>query len=201
MPKRVRHNRLIMLEEIIVKANEERVVPILWTGDENQMEYIIKLTGTGAKVTLLALLLGRETQKVDLKTKIYHQSAQTTSKVIVKGALNDSAGVYFDGLVKIAPGAKGTNAWLAAHILLLSNKARGIAVPSLEILENDIKAGHATTVGRVNDMELFYLMSRGLTQQQATALIVQGFLNSILHEFPQNLAEKAQEELEALNHE
>ena len=190
-----------MLEEIIIKANEERIVPILWTGNENQMEYSIRLTGKGAKVTLLALLLGRETQKVDLKTKIYHQSSRTTSKVIVRGALNDSAGVYFDGLVKIEPGAKGTNAWLAAHILLLSNKARGIAVPSLEILENDIKAGHATTVGRVNDMELFYLMSRGLSEQQAKSLIVQGFLNSMLDSFPEKLADQARKELITLTHE
>jgi Fe-S cluster assembly protein SufD len=188
-----------MTEEIIIKQNEELVLPILWTGEETQMHYDIKLAGKGAKITLLALLLGRETQKVDLKTKISHQGQQTTSKIIVKGALNDSAAIFFDGLVKIEPGATGTNAWLAAHILLLSNKAKGIAVPSLEILENDIKAGHATTVGRVNDMELFYLMSRGLSERAATSLIVQGFLNSMLEEFPEKIADQARKELDKYN--
>ena len=189
-----------MTEEIIIKKNEEQILPILWTGEETQLHYDIKLQGKGAKITLLVLLLGRDTQKVDLKTNVYHQNQQTTSKIIVKGALNDSAAIFFDGLVKIEPGATGTNAWLAAHILLLSNKAKGIAVPSLEILENDIKEGHATTVGRVNDMELFYLMSRGLSDQMAKTLIVQGFLNSLLAEFPEKLANKARKELDNYVH-
>src|SRR5579859_6606423 len=109
-----------MQKKIIVKKNQEIVLPILWTGEKTQLTYTIKLVGVGAKIIVLALLLGKDTQKLDLKTSIYHQSPQTTSKIIVKGALNESASINFDGLVKIEPGAKGTNAWLAAHILLLS---------------------------------------------------------------------------------
>ena len=183
------------MNDIIVKENEEKVLPILWTGNESQLSYNILLSGTGAKITLLALLLGKETDKIDLKTNIYHQQPQTQSRIIVKGALDDMASVNFDGLVKIEPGAKGTNAWLAAHILLLSDKAKGRAVPSLEIAENDIKAGHATTVGRVNDLELFYLMSRGLSENTAKSLIVQGFLGSIIKDFPAALADKARKEI------
>ena len=63
-------------------------------------------------------------------------------------------------------------------------------------MENDIKAGHATTVGRVNDLELFYLQSRGLSEKTAKTLIVQGFLNSMLQEFPKDLSERAKKELE-----
>lgn len=183
------------MEDIIVKENEEKILPILWLGEETQMSYNIQLAGNGASLILLMLLLGREMDKLDLKANIYHQKPNTKSKVIVKGALTDSAFVNFDGLVKIEPGAKGTNAWLAAHILLLSNKAKGRAVPSLEILENDIKAGHATTVGRVNDLELFYLQSRGLSESASKSLIIQGFLNSMLEEFPKDLSERAREEL------
>jgi Fe-S cluster assembly protein SufD len=138
--------------------------------------------------------------KLDLKTNIYHQKPNTYSRVIVKGALDDSAYINFDGLVKIEPGAKGTNTWLAAHILLLSKQARGRAVPSLEILENDIKAGHATTVGRVNDLELFYLMSRGLSEKVSKSLIVHGFLSKIINEFPDELATNAKKELERYAH-
>jgi Fe-S cluster assembly scaffold protein SufB len=182
--------------EIVIKENEERILPILWMGEETQMSYDIVLAGNGAKITLLALLLGRNLNKLDLKTNIYHQKPNTQSRIIVKGALSDSANINFDGLVKIEPGAHGTNAWLAAHILLLSKQARGRAVPSLEILENDIKAGHATTVGRVNDLELFYLMSRGLSEKDSKSLIVQGFLNSMLEEFPTELANKVKREIE-----
>lgn len=183
------------MEEIIIKENEEKVVPVLWMGKETSLNYDIKLAGIGASVKMLVLLLGKETDKLELRININHQKRDTKSKVIVKGALNDSAFVNFDGLVKIEQSAKGTNAWLGAHILLLSKRARGRAVPSLEISENDIKAGHATTVGRVNDLELFYLMSRGLTEKDAKSLIVQGFLSSILKDFPHNMADKAKEQI------
>lgn len=176
-----------MHRDIIINENEELFLPILWIGEETSLSYNIVLAGKGAKITLLGLLLGQAAEKIDLRTTIIHQAQDTHSEVIIKGVLRDTSAVEYRGLVKIEQGAKGTKAWLAAHLLLLSNKARGIAIPSLEILENDIKAGHATTVGRVNDMELFYLMSRGLSKEQATGLIVEGFLQSILERFPKDL--------------
>jgi Fe-S cluster assembly protein SufD len=184
------------MNQITLNANEEKVIPVLWMGDETELSYDIRLAGKGAHITLLILLLGKETDKLALRTNIYHQKPQTTSKIIVKGALDGSAMVNYDGLVKIEPGAVGTNAWLAAHLLLLSDKASGRAVPSLEILENDIKAGHATTVGRVNDLEMFYLRSRGVSEKAAKALIIQGFLNSMLVDFPKSIAKKASKGLD-----
>ena len=188
-----------MHQDIFVKENEELFLPILWTGEENQITYNVYLAEKGAKVILFGLLLGKEAQKIDIKTTIYHQDQNTQSEIVLKGAVTDTASINYEGLVKIEPGAKGTKAWLAAHLLLLSPKSKGRAIPSLEILENDIKAGHATTVGRVNDIELFYLMSRGLSKQTANGLIVEGFLQSLLEEFPENLKKKAREELSQLS--
>jgi Fe-S cluster assembly protein SufD len=179
------------MNEIIVKENEKLVLPALWTGEEKELVYNISLAGKGASFKFLGLLLGHENQGLKLKITVFHQAENTNSEVIIKSALKDSSSVFFDGLIKIEKGAKGTNAWLAAHLLLLSQTSRGIAVPNLEIIENDIKAGHAATVGRINDLELFYLMSRGLTEESAKSLIVQGFLESIISEFPKELAEKA----------
>lgn len=184
-----------MQNEIIVKENQHQLVPLLWLGRESAIDYSIHLAGKGAQVTLLGLLLGQKSDELDIRTNIYHEVPETRSEVIIRGALTDTAKVNFEGLVKIRPGAKGTNAWLAAHLLLLSDQAKGRAIPSLEILENDIKAGHATTVGRVNDLEVFYLMSRGLSRQKAKALIIQGFLSSLLTQFPKDLQIKAQKEL------
>ena len=181
----------MMDKQIIINENEEVFLPVLWTGEETQVMYNIILAGKGAKITLLGLLLGREANRVDVKTTILHQAQDTQSEVIIKGVLQDTSAVDYRGLVKIEHGAKGTKAWLAAHLLLLSNKARGTAIPSLEILENDIKAGHATTVGRVNDLELFYLMSRGLSKEKAMGLLVKGFLQSIMEKFPEELSQRA----------
>src|SRR5579864_3571235 len=160
------------MNEIIVKKNENLILPVLWIGDETELIYNIFLTGKGSSIKFLGLLLGRENKGLKLKITVYHQAESTKSEVIIKSALRDTSSVFFDGLIKIEKGAKGTNAWLAAHILLLSPKARGIAVPNLEILENDIKAGHAATVGRINELEMFYLMSRGIPEEKAKSLIV-----------------------------
>ncbi len=172
------------MEEIIVKQNQELIFPVIWTGKEKELLYSVRLSQRGAKITFLALLLGKNEESLDIKTTVIHDAEDTKSEVIIKSALNDYSYVNFEGLVKINHGAKKTNAWLAAHMLLLSKTARGRAIPSLEIIENDIKAGHATTVGRVNELEMFYLTSRGLSEKSAKQLLVQGFLQSIVDRFP-----------------
>lgn len=179
------------MKEIVVKENENLVLPVLWTGEETELSYTVTLAEKGASVKLIGLLLGHESQSLKLKVTVIHDAENTTSDVIIKSALWDTSQIFFDGLIKIEKGAKGTNAWLAAHLLLLSPKSKGIAVPNLEILENDIKAGHAATVGRLNDLELFYLMSRGLPEEKAKQLIVDGFLQSIISQFPADLQRKA----------
>lgn len=175
------------MNEFIVKENEELVLPVLWIGEETELVYTISLAKRGASVKFLGLLVGQQNQSLKLKITVHHQAENTKSEVIIKSTVTDTASIFFDGLIKIEKGAKGTNAWLAAHLLLLSQHARGIAVPNLEILENDIKAGHATTVGRINDLELFYLMSRGIPEEKAKKLIVTGFLQSIISQFPSDL--------------
>ncbi len=184
----------VIHKEIIISENQDVIIPLLWTGKESEISYSIILNGRGAKITFLALLLGKYSDTLQLNMKVIHQAQNTKSEVIVRSTLADSAQVIFNGLVSIASGAKGSNAWLAAHMLLLSTRAKGQAIPSLEILENDIKAGHATTVGRVDNNELFYLMSRGIPKQKAKTLIVEGFLQSMISHFPKNLVEKARKE-------
>lgn len=185
-----------MNKKITVRENEEVVLPVVWMGEEKDISYDVSLNGKGASVTLLMLLLGKKENTVNINANIYHKVPETKSRVIVKGVMNDSSSVDFDGLVKIEKGSKGSNAWLSAHLMLLSKEAKGRAVPSLEILENDIKAGHAVTVGRVDDKEIFYLMSRGLSKRLAKQLAIQGFLSRFLDEFPDGeIKEKAKKQI------
>lgn len=172
------------MKNIIIKKNEELILPVVWLGKEKEINYDIKLTGVGSSLTFLMLLIGKKEDKVKIQVNITHQNKETKSKVIVKGIIDDSANIDFEGKVRIEQCSKASNAWLSANLLLLSDKAKGRAVPALEILENDIKAGHATTVGKINDAELFYLMSRGLSKIQAQNLIIKGFLNGFLQTFP-----------------
>jgi Fe-S cluster assembly protein SufD len=175
-----------MKRKIIVSKGEELILPVVWSGKEKEINYDISLSQEGANIKLLMLLLGSGSNAVNIKVNIIHEKPQTKSTVIVKGILKDSSSIDFNGLVKINKGATLANAWLSAHLLILSDKAKGLAVPSLEILENDVKAGHAATVGKLNELEIFYLMSRGLSSTRAKQLIVKGFLNGFLKEFPKN---------------
>ena|SRR5258708_6281178 len=177
-----------MNRQIIIKEN--KLLPIFWNGEESEINFEIILEKPGVELTLLGLLLGDKEKAVDINLKITHAAPNTKSEIILKGVLKDTSRVNFEGLVKIEKGAKGTNTWLATHLLILSDQAKGRATPSLEILENDIKAGHAATVGKVNEMEMFYLQSRGLSDKKAKQLIVQGFLSSILQRLPKNIQDK-----------
>lgn len=184
------------MKNIILKENEKLVLPVIWSGKERKINYNIYLAGVSSNLILLMLLLGGKKDRVKIQVNVHHQNKETKSKVLVKGILGDSSNVDFEGKVKIEPGSKGSNAWLSVNLLLLSGKAKGRAVPALEILENDIKAGHATTVGKISDVELFYLMSRGLSKIKARDLIIQGFLSGFLQTFPEgNVKEDAQKRL------
>ncbi len=173
-----------MIQKLTIKQTEEFFLPLIWSGKENQIDYDISLSKEGASIRLLLLILGNGESWADVNIKITHEKPQTKSMVIVRGILGDSARINFNGLVKINKGSYLSNAWLAAHLLLNSDRAKGRAIPSLEILENDIKAGHATTVGKINEAEIFYLMSRGVPQKKAKQLIVAGFLSGFLNDFP-----------------
>lgn len=185
-----------MKKQIIIKEDKEKLVSIFWDGEYDQIDYDIILKKEGAVLTLLGLLLGQDKNKLQININVTHAAPNTKSEIILKGVLKDTSKVEFNGLVKIDKGAKGSDTWLAAHLLILSDQAKGKATPSLEILENDIKAGHAATVGKVSDMEMFYLQSRGLTKDQAKDLIVQGFISSVLQRLPKSLQKRVSNSLE-----
>jgi Fe-S cluster assembly protein SufD len=164
---------------------KDHIIPIIWTGKEKQIYQNITLSEIGENVTLLLFLFGKNQNSVKINVKIVHKQIQAKSKIIVRGVIKDRACVNFNGLIRIERGSKGSSAWLEANLLSLSNQAKGIVVPSLEILESDVRAGHAVTVGKVNDSELFYLMTRGLSRTKAEKLIIKGFLDKLLNDFPE----------------
>ena len=131
---------------------------------------------------IYGILLGMGSKSLAINVNIKHRAINTRSRVVLKGILTEKSSIKFNGITHIEHGAKGTDAWLECRLLLLSDQAKGQAIPSLEILENDIKAGHASTAGRINDLEMFYLRSRGLSPRESKKLIAEGFLKSVIAE-------------------
>lgn len=170
--------------KIVVKKNEEKVVPFVWiNGLENEVNVEARLVGDDANLKIVGIFFGSGSHSVIFNTNVVHIAKNTKSLTTIRAVFKDSSSINNDGMVRINKGAKNSDGYFASKILLFDN-AKGRSVPSLEIDENELKAGHASTVGRPDENQLFYLRSRGLTEKQASELIVTGFFEPIITLLP-----------------
>ena len=165
---------------IIVEKNEYKLIPIELLGNE-RIEVI--LSGENASVEIVGLVLGKMNDEKALEAYITHSAPNTKSIVNVRAVLTGRSKFDFRGSVLIEKGAKGSNAYLRSDALLFDEARMGDDTPALEILEPDVKAGHAATVGKVDEQMLFYLMSRGLSRKQSEKMLVEGFIAPIRAKF------------------
>lgn len=166
--------------DIVVRKNEERIVPFVWVnGDEKEVLVNAKLAGEGASLRIVGVFLGTDANEVVFNTNVIHKAPKTKSLTTIRGVFKEHASFNNDGMVRINKGAKGADGYFASKILLFDD-AKGRSVPSLEIDENELKAGHASTVGRPDEQQLFYLRSRGLSEKEAAQLIVTGFFEPVI---------------------
>ncbi len=139
-----------------------------------------RLTGRGATGNLSSVYFGDGDQMLDLRTFQEHVAPDTTSNLLFKGAVSDTSHAVYSGLIRIRPDARGTNAVQTNRIVKLSEHAWAESVPNLEIENNDVRCSHASTVGPVDEDQLFYLESRGVPTEVAERLIVGGFFDEVL---------------------
>ncbi len=144
----------------------------------------IELDGEGAFGRMSGLFFADAHQFFDHDTQQNHNAPHTTSDLLFKGALKDEARTVWQGMIKVLPHAQKTDGFQANRNLVLSPHARADSIPGLEIEANDVRCTHAATVGRLEDEPIFYLMSRGMTRQDAERLIVAGFFDPIMQRIP-----------------
>jgi Fe-S cluster assembly protein SufD len=149
-------------------------------GDLTRSDVSSRLTGPGAEGIMLALWFGDRDQHIDHHTLQEHAAPHAHSDLLYKGALTDSARSVFRGLIRVMPGAQLTDAYQTNRNLLLSEDASATALPNLEIEADDVRCSHGATIGQVEERQMFYLMSRGVTRQQAERLLVLGFFDEVL---------------------
>jgi Fe-S cluster assembly protein SufD len=138
------------------------------------------LTGPGATSRVTGAYFADGDQHLDYDTFQEHAAPSTTSDFAFKGALRDHATAVWRGMIRVERDAQKTNAYQENRNLMLSPSAHAVPIPGLEILANDVRCTHGATVGRVDRDQLFYLMSRGLSRQEAERLIVRGFFQDVL---------------------
>ena len=155
------------------------------------------LDGPGASAELKGLFFGAGKQFFDFHTLQEHRVGNTTSDLLFKGALRDSARSLYAGLIRIEKGAQHSDAYQANRNLLLSDKAKADSIPMLEILNNDVRCTHGATVAPLDPEHLFYLESRGIPKSTAERMIVRGFFGEVLDRIPvQQARDLVEDELE-----
>jgi Fe-S cluster assembly scaffold protein SufB len=143
------------------------------------------LAGRGASVQQVEIGLGSGSQFFDLTSYTRHRGEDTTGELLSKGVFLGQSRGYFKGLVDIERSARGTDSYLGEFAMLMTKKARSVAIPSLEIDQPDVRrAAHSSAVGPVDENQIFYLMSRGFSRNVARKFIVLGFLEPVVARIP-----------------
>jgi Fe-S cluster assembly protein SufD len=175
----------VQVNSTVVQENAAALnLSLNFGGRYSRLESISRMIGSGARSDMLAVSVAGADQEFDQRTLQDHLQANTTSDLLYKNSLTDNARTIFSGLIKVERGAHRTDAYQKVRNLVLSDEAEANSMPGLEILADDVRCTHGATSGQVEPEELFYLLSRGIPEKQAKALIVNGFLNEVIDRLP-----------------
>ena len=159
------------------------------TGSRKTVKFpAIYLRGEGATADIISVAVAGKGQHQDTGAKAIHLAPNTRSRIVSKSVSKDGGRATYRGHLKVAPGATNVVASVRCDALMLDDISRSDTYPYIDIAEDDTTMSHEATVGKVSADQVFYLMSRGLTENEATNLIVQGFLEVFTKELPMEYA-------------
>ena len=158
-------------------------------GSKVTMKYpAVWLMGEHAKGETLSVAFAGENQHQDAGAKMVHAAPNTSSTIVSKSVARGGGRTSYRGLIQVNPGAKGAKSTVKCDALLVDDESRSDTYPYNDIREDDVSMGHEATVSKIGEDQLFYLMSRGLTEDEAMAMIVRGFIEPIARELPMEYA-------------
>jgi Fe-S cluster assembly protein SufD len=153
-------------------------------GHLGRLDLVVDHIGDGSSSDVVGVYFGEHDQTLDYRLKLHHQGKRTSSAVLLKGAVEDSAQSVFTGLVKIDKDAVRTSAFETNRNLVLSENAKAHSVPNLEIECDDVICGHGSSVGPLEEEHRYYLMSRGIPKAKAEQMLIKGFFQEIIDRLP-----------------
>src|SRR5918994_591520 len=158
-------------------------------GSKVTMKYpAVYLMGEQAKGETLSIAFAGEGQHQDAGAKMVHMAPRTSSNIVSKSVARGGGRTSYRGLIEISEGAEGSKSNVLCDALLVDTISRSDTYPYVDVREDDVSMGHEATVSKVSDDQLFYLMSRGLSEDEAMAMIVRGFVEPIAKELPMEYA-------------
>ncbi len=158
-------------------------------GSKVTMKYpCVVLKEPGAKANIVSIAVASKDQHQDSGGKVIHLASNTTSNIIAKSISKEGGRSSYRGLLKVIKGAIGVRAKVQCDALILDKYSRSDTYPTIDIREQQVDIGHEASVCNVDDEQMFYAQSRGMTEQQARALIVNGFIDVFVKELPMEYA-------------
>src|SRR3954464_9389728 len=158
-------------------------------GSRLTMKYpAVYMMEPGARGEILSIAFAGAGQHQDAGAKLVHCAPNTSGQIISKSISKNGGRASYRGLVKVEKGAKNVKTNVVCDALILDAKSRSATYPYIEIAEQDVSVGHEASVSRIGEEQLFYLMSRGLTEDEASAMIVNGFIEPLVRELPMEYA-------------
>ena len=158
-------------------------------GSKVTMKYpAVWMTGEHAKGETLSIAFAGAGQHQDAGAKMVHAAPNTSSNIISKSVARGGGRTSYRGLVQVQEGAHGSKSTVKCDALLVDDISRSDTYPYVDVREDDVAMGHEATVSKVSEDQLFYLMSRGITEDEAMAMIVRGFIEPIARELPMEYA-------------
>jgi Fe-S cluster assembly protein SufB len=175
------------------RARADRDATVEWVdcnlGSKLTMKYpSVYLMGERAHGEILSIAFAGKGQHQDAGGKIIHAAPNTTSNIFAKSISKDGGRSSYRGLLEVAKGAHGSKSKVVCDALLLDPASRSDTYPTIRIGEDDVDVGHEATVSKVGDEQLFYLMTHGIDEEEASKLIVNGFIEPIVKELPMEYA-------------
>jgi len=137
------------------------------------------MKGAGASAEDVEIIFGVGNQSFDVMSNLIHHGQYSRGRVLVKSVLKDTSKSLFKGMIKIGKDGKGAESYLAGHAILLDKGSKSDSIPGLEIETNEVKATHSASVAQIDENQIYYLSTRGLTREGAKREIVSGFLEPL----------------------
>ena len=175
------------------RANAYENAVVEWVdgnlGSKLTMKYpCVNLLGEGAHGEILSIAFSNKGQHQDAGAKIHHVAPRTTSRITSKSISKDGGRSSYRGMIKVESGAVGSKVHVECDALLMGEGSRSDTYPTMEIAEEQVQVEHEARVSKVGDEQLFYLRSRGLTEEEALVMVVNGFIEPFVKELPMEYA-------------
>jgi Fe-S cluster assembly scaffold protein SufB len=163
-----------------VERNATLTVHVVIVHTSVQLKIECVLHGEGAYANIFGAYMLSDSHAVKIDTVQHHEAAHTSSNLIMKGALQDKASAYYHGTIRVEKEAHGAHACQQNKNILLSNSARAVSVPNLEVLNNEVKCFHGSAIGTFDQEQLFYAASRGIDEKTAERILLDAFFCEVI---------------------